>query len=212
MHKKYQSTCKEMKVKSSGLIIGISIGVVIGALSAIIGLVCFRFHRRRSQIGNSSSRRASTVPIRANGADSCAVLSDSSIGTESARSSINNTGYHSFWFGGPKKSHVVAASGILEYPYKYVNSVTFCVFTTSGVYSYLLLSYFTESNRDLQKATCNFTSIIGQGAFGPVYKAEMSTGETVAVKVLASDSKQGEKEFHTEVVVIHTSLSLYSES
>ena len=27
----------------------------------------------------------------------------------------------------------------------------------------------------------------------------MSTGETVAVKVLATNSKQGEKEFHTEV-------------
>lgn len=53
--------------------------------------------------------------------------------------------------------------------------------------------------RDLQKATCNFTTLIGQGAFGPVYKAQMSTGETVAVKVLATDSKQGEKEFQTEV-------------
>lgn len=29
----------------------------------------------------------------------------------------------------------------------------------------------------------------------------MSTGETVAVKVLATDSKQGEKEFQTEVVM-----------
>ena len=51
----------------------------------------------------------------------------------------------------------------------------------------------------MQKATCNFTSLIGQGAFGPVFKAQMSTGETVAVKVLATDSKQGEKEFQTEV-------------
>jgi len=51
----------------------------------------------------------------------------------------------------------------------------------------------------LQKATYNFTTLIGQGAFGPVYKAQMSTGETVAVKVLATNSKQGEKEFHTEV-------------
>jgi len=52
----------------------------------------------------------------------------------------------------------------------------------------------------LQKATYNFTTLIGQGAFGPVYKAQMSTGETVAVKVLATNSKQGEKEFHTEVI------------
>lgn len=56
--------------------------------------------------------------------------------------------------------------------------------------------------RDLQKATHNFTALIGQGAFGPVYKAQMSTGEIVAVKVLATDSKQGEKEFHTEVLIL----------
>lgn len=55
----------------------------------------------------------------------------------------------------------------------------------------------------MQKATCNFTTLIGQGAFGPVYKAQMSTGETVAVKVLATDSKQGEKEFQTEVTMVN---------
>lgn len=54
--------------------------------------------------------------------------------------------------------------------------------------------------RDLQKATYNFTTVIGEGAFGPVYKAQMSTGEIVAVKVLATNSKQGEKEFQTEVL------------
>ncbi|KAM7268138.1 hypothetical protein ACFE04_010304 [Oxalis oulophora] len=56
--------------------------------------------------------------------------------------------------------------------------------------------------RDLLKATSNFTTVIGQGAFGPVYKAQMSTGETVAVKVLATDSKQGEKEFQAEVTLL----------
>ena len=64
---------------------------------------------------------------------------------------------------------------------------------------FLSLVLLTLLHRDLQKATCNFTTLIGQGAFGPVYKAQMSTGETVAVKVLATDSKQGEKEFQTEV-------------
>lgn len=55
--------------------------------------------------------------------------------------------------------------------------------------------------REVQKATANFTALIGQGAFGPVYKAQMSTGEIVAVKVLANDSKQGEKEFQNEVLI-----------
>ncbi|KAH7544282.1 hypothetical protein ACOSQ2_030905 [Xanthoceras sorbifolium] len=157
--------------EESSLIIGIVIGVVIGVLLAISALFCFRYHRKRSQIGNSSSRRAATIPIRANGVDSCSILSDSTVGPESPVKSGRNG--KSMWLEGFKRSNVVSASGIPEYSY-----------------------------RDLQKATYNFTTLIGQGAFGPVYKAQMSTGETVAVKVLATDSKQGEKEFQTEVMLL----------
>ncbi|XWS11150.1 hypothetical protein CRYUN_Cryun38cG0058900 [Craigia yunnanensis] len=160
-----------MRGESSGLIIGISIGVVIGVLLAIFALFCIRYHRKRSQIGNSSSRRAATIPIRANGADSCTILSDSTIGPESPVNSGRNG--KSMWLEGFRRSNVVSVSGIPEYPYK-----------------------------DLQKATYNFTTLIGQGAFGPVYKAQMLTGETVAVKILATDSKQGEKEFQTEVMLL----------
>ncbi|XP_010062949.2 calcium/calmodulin-regulated receptor-like kinase 1 [Eucalyptus grandis] len=160
-----------MNAKSSGLIIGLSVGVVIGVLLAILALFCIRYQRKRSQIGNSSSRRAATIPIRANGADACTILSDSTIGPESPVKSGRNG--MSMWLDGFKKSNMVSFSGIPEYSYK-----------------------------DLQKATCNFTTLIGQGAFGPVYKAQMSTGETVAVKVLATDSKQGEKEFQTEVKLL----------
>ncbi|XP_062170272.1 calcium/calmodulin-regulated receptor-like kinase 1 [Alnus glutinosa] len=160
-----------MKEESSGLIIGISIGVVIGVLLAILALFCIRYHRKHSQIGNSSSRRAATIPIRANGADSCTILSDSTVGPESPVKSGRNG--MSVWLDGFRRSNVVSASGILEYSYK-----------------------------DLQKATCNFTTLIGQGAFGPVYRAKMSTGEIVAVKVLGTDSKQGAKEFQTEVMLL----------
>ncbi|XWS27912.1 hypothetical protein CRYUN_Cryun25bG0020900 [Craigia yunnanensis] len=160
-----------MRGESSGLIIGISIGVVIGVLLAIFALFCIRYHRKRSQIGNSNSRRAATIPIRANGADSCTILSDSTIGPESPVKSGRNG--KSMWLEGFRRSNIVSVSGIPEYSYK-----------------------------DLQKATYNFTTLIGQGAFGPVYKAQMSTGETVAVKVLATDSKQGEKEFQTEVMLL----------
>ncbi|KAK7400443.1 hypothetical protein VNO78_11651 [Psophocarpus tetragonolobus] len=58
------------------------------------------------------------------------------------------------------------------------------------------------SYKDVQKATSNFTTIIGNGAFGPVYKAQMDTGETVAVKVLGTNSRQGEQEFLTEVLLL----------
>lgn len=58
------------------------------------------------------------------------------------------------------------------------------------------------SYKDIQKATANFTTIIGNGAFGPVYKAQMPTGETVAVKVLGTNSRQGEQEFLTEVLLL----------
>lgn len=161
-----------MEGVSSGLILGISIGVVIGVLLAIFSLYCIRYQRKRAQIDNSSSRRSAMIPIRANGVDTCTVLSDSTLGAESPREGKHVNGM-SLWFDSFKRTHVVSASGILEYSY-----------------------------RDLQKATQNFTSVIGQGAYGPVYKAQMSTGEAVAVKVLANDSKQGEKEFQTEVKLL----------
>nr|GMD53226.1 calcium/calmodulin-regulated receptor-like kinase 1 [Ipomoea batatas] len=157
-----------MKELSSGLIIGTSIGLVIGVFLAVLGVFCFRVHKKRSQIGNSSSRRAARIPIRANGADASTVLSDSSVATESPRTTVDSG--ISLWV---RRSSVLSASGILEYSYK-----------------------------DLQRATYNFSTLIGQGAYGPVYKAQLSTGESVAVKVLAMDSKQGEKEFQTEVVLL----------
>ncbi|XP_050908454.1 calcium/calmodulin-regulated receptor-like kinase 1 [Lathyrus oleraceus] len=56
--------------------------------------------------------------------------------------------------------------------------------------------------KDVEKGTSNFTTIIGLGAFGSIYKAQMPTGETVAVKVLGSNSRQGEQEFLTEVLLL----------
>ncbi|KAF3785060.1 Calcium/calmodulin-regulated receptor-like kinase 2 [Nymphaea thermarum] len=102
---------------------------------------------------------------------------DSSLVSSIAESSFESPSKamhnHWPWQGNHDKKLLFSGSGIPSYPYK-----------------------------DIQKATQNFTTILGQGSFGPVYKAVMSTGQVVAVKVLASNSRQGEKEFHTEVVLL----------
>ncbi|MCO5587244.1 hypothetical protein L7F22_041191 [Adiantum nelumboides] len=58
------------------------------------------------------------------------------------------------------------------------------------------------SYKDVQKATKDFTTLLGRGAFGPVYKATLSNKSIIAVKVLADNSKQGEKEFQNEVLLL----------
>lgn len=56
--------------------------------------------------------------------------------------------------------------------------------------------------KELQKATKDFTVVVGRGAFGPVYKATLANKSVAAVKVLANNSKQGEKEFQNEVMLL----------
>ncbi|CAL9774374.1 unnamed protein product [Musa acuminata subsp. burmannicoides] len=53
----------------------------------------------------------------------------------------------------------------------------------------------------IQRATQNFTTVLGQRSFGPLYQATMLTGELVAVKALAGNSIQGKKRL-TEVLVL----------
>ncbi|KAL1201624.1 Cysteine-rich receptor-like protein kinase 8 [Cardamine amara subsp. amara] len=58
--------------------------------------------------------------------------------------------------------------------------------------------------RTIQAATNNFSenNQIGRGGFGEVYKGTFSNGKEVAVKRLSKNSRQGEAEFKTEVVVV----------
>lgn len=65
-----------------------------------------------------------------------------------------------------------------------------------------MVSYGLKFFRDIQKATQNFTTILGQGSFGPVYKAVMPNGGLAAAKVHASNSSQGDREFQTEVSLL----------
>ncbi|XVF79048.1 hypothetical protein PTKIN_Ptkin14bG0188500 [Pterospermum kingtungense] len=63
-------------------------------------------------------------------------------------------------------------------------------------------SYF--SLRQIKVATNNFDAAnkIGEGGFGPVYKGILADGTAIAVKQLSARSRQGNREFVTEIGMI----------
>uniref|UniRef100_A0A2N9I108 Protein kinase domain-containing protein n=1 Tax=Fagus sylvatica TaxID=28930 RepID=A0A2N9I108_FAGSY len=69
----------------------------------------------------------------------------------------------------------------------------------SGIKNINLYTY-----KELRFATDNFShdNKIGEGGFGSVYKGTLKDGTVAALKVLSSDSKQGVREFLTEIKVI----------
>lgn len=56
------------------------------------------------------------------------------------------------------------------------------------------------SYSEVVSITNNFRDIIGEGGFGKVYKGTLKDQTMVAVKLLSSTSKQGYREFQTEVI------------
>ncbi|KAL0011458.1 hypothetical protein SO802_006566 [Lithocarpus litseifolius] len=66
----------------------------------------------------------------------------------------------------------------------------------------LQTGFFTY--RQIKAATNNFnaTNKIGEGGFGSVYKGILLDGTTIAVKQLSSKSKQGSREFVTEIGMV----------
>ncbi|XP_022735331.1 probable leucine-rich repeat receptor-like serine/threonine-protein kinase At3g14840 [Durio zibethinus] len=58
--------------------------------------------------------------------------------------------------------------------------------------------------RQIKAATNNFdaTNKIGEGGFGPVYKGILADGTEIAVKQLSAKSRQGNREFVTEIGMI----------
>lgn len=158
------------------IIIGVTVGVAVGIVLSCCTFFAVKFCRNRDSPGQSSRElRTSSLPIRANVIDS----------------SIDSSASHSTFDIEPGLQHVPNKSnywGRKKHPERDLFS------SHSGIPRYLY--------KDIQKATQNFTTVLGQGSFGPVYKAILPTGGVAAVKVLANKSKQGEKEFQTEVVLL----------
>ncbi|XP_068637429.1 calcium/calmodulin-regulated receptor-like kinase 2 isoform X1 [Aristolochia californica] len=161
------------------VVIGVTVGVAIGIFVAVFAYIVIRFYRKRLQNplhanGNGVTSSAA-LPIRTNGIGTSMDFS-ASLSTSEIDHESQQQGKrssHWSWWGHQDGDLLASRSGIPRYTYK-----------------------------DVQKATHNFTTVLGQGSFGPVYKATMPTGETGAVKVLASNSKQGEREFQTEVLLL----------
>lgn len=158
------------------IIIGVTVGVAIGILVASCAFIAIRLYRKRSDVVYRSREfSGATLPIRANGIDA-SIDSSASI-------SVSDIG-HSLHLVGKANTHW----NLRRHQGKDALS------SLSGIPIYLF--------KDIQKATQNFTTILGEGSFGPVYRAVMPTNEVVAVKVLANNSKQGEREFQTEVLLL----------
>lgn len=69
----------------------------------------------------------------------------------------------------------------------------------SGIQNVIMYTY-----NELQTATGNFSlaNKVGEGGFGSVYKGRLKDGTVVAIKVLSATSRQGVREFLTELNVI----------
>ncbi|KAG5527761.1 hypothetical protein RHGRI_028643 [Rhododendron griersonianum] len=160
------------------VVIGIAVGLTIGIFVASLVFFGIQWYKKCSHLRRCATENStSTLPIHSNGLassiDSSSVCSDT---TDSVSvKGLDDLAKNSqlSWWRNRSKDRFGSASGIPRY-----------------------------SHKDIQKATQNFTTTLGHGAFGSVYKATMATGGVVAVKVLASDSQQGEREFQTEVSLL----------
>ncbi|XP_065854852.1 calcium/calmodulin-regulated receptor-like kinase 2 [Euphorbia lathyris] len=156
------------------IIIGVSAGLALGILIASLLFFGIRWYRNRAHLRQCANERSlTTLPIRVNGLETSTDFSASLTNSVTIEETDQPRKSSQFFlWNHHRKDHFTSPSGVLRYSYK-----------------------------DIQKATQNFTTILGQGSFGPVYRAVMPGG-VVAVKVLASNSKQGEREFQTEVSLL----------
>ncbi|XP_010453713.1 PREDICTED: calcium/calmodulin-regulated receptor-like kinase 2 [Camelina sativa] len=159
--------------RSDLVVIGISVGLALGLLLALILFLAIKWYKHHSRLRRcANEQNTPTLPVHT--AKRGVVISDDSSNTASVQPPENAAPtQHQPWWNNHNKDLTVSASGIPRYHYK-----------------------------DIQKATQNFTTVLGQGSFGPVYKAVMPNGGLAAAKVHASNSSQGDREFQTEVSLL----------
>ncbi|KAJ6853320.1 nodulation receptor kinase-like [Iris pallida] len=80
------------------------------------------------------------------------------------------------------------------------------VFSESSIHdphdSYLNPVVQSFSLQYIKRATCHYSTMIGEGGFGAVYRGTLPQGQEVAVKVRSSTSTQGTREFDNEVTLL----------
>ncbi|MCO5560477.1 hypothetical protein L7F22_014092 [Adiantum nelumboides] len=163
---------------SPGAVVGITFAILVGVTAIILCVIYFwklLRERKRKGSSNAETRRSYSLPIRAHGIDTSIELSDAGVHhNHHLHSYLLDLGPFSFW-SNHSEDHLKLSpqTRITRFTYK-----------------------------QLQRTTKNFTTLIGKGAFGPVYKAMLPNMAVVAVKVLATNSKQGEKEFQNEVMLL----------
>ncbi|KAJ0243576.1 Calcium/calmodulin-regulated receptor-like kinase 2 [Hirschfeldia incana] len=164
--------------RSDLVVIGISVGLALGLLLALLLYFAIKWYNGRSNLRRcANEQNIPTLPVHT-AKRGVVIIPDDSANTASVQPPENASPpaqQHQPWWNNNNhnKDLTVSASGIPKYNYK-----------------------------DIQKATQNFTTILGQGSFGPVYKAVMPNGGLAAAKVHASNSSQGDREFQTEVSLL----------
>nr|XP_043608237.1 calcium/calmodulin-regulated receptor-like kinase 2 [Erigeron canadensis] len=157
------------------VIFAVAVGLAVGIVIATLVFLIIRWYKRLSCLRRSSHNSPpGALPIHKSDVDRRDILSDTFKNSVTIKLTTYPTKCSPLaTLYKNDKMQLPSSPGLLKYSYK-----------------------------DVQKATKNFTTILGKGSFGPVYKAVMPAGEIIAVKTLASNSKQGEKEFQTEVSLL----------
>lgn len=77
------------------------------------------------------------------------------------------------------------------------------VFSESSIHeSSLIQSVKSFTLQYIERATSNYSTLIGEGGFGAVYRGTLPEGQEVAVKVWSASSTQGTREFDNEVTLL----------